>query len=65
MKISAMLAVVRDSFTVAATVITNRKSFQNCVASLKKQLNYNKQDGKPLPSPTSGKDYANKMLEIA
>ena len=25
---------------------------------------YNK-DGKPLPPPTSGKDYANKMLAIA
>ena len=24
-----------------------------------------KRDGKPLPSPTSGKDYANKMLRIA
>ncbi len=23
-----------------------------------------KKDGKPLPSPTSGKDYANKMLSI-
>jgi len=23
-----------------------------------------KRDGKPLPSPTSGKDYANKMLDI-
>ncbi|MFY9611435.1 MAG: type II toxin-antitoxin system HicB family antitoxin [Blastocatellia bacterium] len=22
-------------------------------------------DGKPLPSPTAGKDYANKMLKIA
>jgi predicted RNase H-like HicB family nuclease len=24
-----------------------------------------KQDGKPLPPPTSGKDYVNKMLNIA
>lgn len=24
-----------------------------------------KQDGRPLPSPTAGKDYANKMLHIA
>ena len=24
-----------------------------------------RQDGRPLPSPTSGKDYANKMLEVA
>ena len=24
-----------------------------------------KKDGKPLPPPTSGKDYANKMLAIA
>jgi predicted RNase H-like HicB family nuclease len=24
-----------------------------------------RQDGKPLPPPTSGKDYANKMLELA
>ena len=24
-----------------------------------------KRDGKPLPPPTSGKDYANKMLTIA
>ena len=24
-----------------------------------------RQDDRPLPSPTSGKDYANKMLEIA
>ncbi len=24
-----------------------------------------KRDGKPLPPPTSGKDYANKMLRIA
>jgi predicted RNase H-like HicB family nuclease len=24
-----------------------------------------KKDGKPLPPPTSGKDYANKMLTIA
>jgi predicted RNase H-like HicB family nuclease len=23
------------------------------------------QDGKPLPAPTSGKDYANKMLRVA
>ncbi len=23
------------------------------------------QDGKPLPAPTSGKDYANKMLKVA
>ena len=24
-----------------------------------------KRDGKPLPPPTSGKDYANKMLDVA
>ena len=24
-----------------------------------------KKDGKPLPSPTSGKDYANKMQDVA
>ncbi len=24
-----------------------------------------RQDGKPLPAPTSGKDYANKMLKVA
>ena len=24
-----------------------------------------KQDGKPLPPPTSGKDYANRMLTVA
>lgn len=24
-----------------------------------------KRDGRPLPSPTAGKDYANKMLHIA
>ena len=24
-----------------------------------------KKDGKPLPPPTAGKDYANRMLEIA
>lgn len=24
-----------------------------------------KKDGKPLPPPTSGKDYANRMLDIA
>ena len=24
-----------------------------------------REDGKPLPAPTSGKDYANKMLSVA
>ncbi len=27
-------------------------------------LELDKKDGKPLPPPTSGKDYANKMLDI-
>ena len=40
MKISAMLAVVRASFMVDVTVITNKKCFQNCATSLKRQLNY-------------------------
>ena len=40
MKISAMLAVVRVSFMVDVTVITNKKYLQNCATSLKRQLNY-------------------------
>ena len=40
MKISATLAVVRVSFMVDATEIMNKKYFQNCAASLKRQLNY-------------------------
>lgn len=33
-------AVVRVSFMVDATAVTNEKCFQNCAASLKRQLNY-------------------------
>ncbi len=32
---------------------------------VKETIQLYKRDGKPLPSPTSGKDYANTMLRIA
>jgi len=37
---------------------------QLCVA-VDQAIDLYKRDGKPLPPPTSGRDYANKMLSVA
>ena len=39
--------------------------FSDLCRIVEETIELHRQDGRPLPSPTSGKDYANKMLEIA
>ena len=40
------------------------KCLRSCVRSVDETIELYIQDGKPLPEPTCGRDYANKMLEI-
>jgi predicted RNase H-like HicB family nuclease len=39
--------------------------FEQLCAAVDEVLDLYKRDGKPLPPPTSGRDYANKMLSVA
>ena len=39
--------------------------FANLCQIVEETIELYKKEGKPLPPPTSGKDYANKMLAIA
>ena len=39
--------------------------FVELCAAVDEVINLYKQDGKPLPSPTSGRDYASKILNVA
>ncbi|MGH8584706.1 MAG: hypothetical protein ACREWE_00450 [Gammaproteobacteria bacterium] len=42
-----------------------RQVFAELCEIVDETLDLYKQDGRPLPPPTSGKDYANKMLDMA
>ena len=42
-----------------------RQVFAELCELVEETIDIYKQDGKPLPPPTSGKDYANKMLTVA
>ena len=39
--------------------------FEQLCAVVEEAIDLYKRDGKPLPPPTSGRDYANKMLSVA
>lgn len=39
--------------------------FMELCAAVEEAIELYKQDGKPLPPPTGGRDYANKMLSVA
>lgn len=39
--------------------------FAKLCAVVNEVIDLYKEDGKPLPSPTSGRDYASKMLNVA
>ena len=39
--------------------------FEELCSIVEKVIEIYKKDNKPLPPPTSGKDYANKMLDVA
>lgn len=42
-----------------------REVFARLCTIVEEAIELYKQDGRPLPPPTAGRDYANKMLEIA
>jgi predicted RNase H-like HicB family nuclease len=42
-----------------------KKVFDELCEIVEKTIEIYKRDGKPLPPATSGKDYANKMLNVA
>ena len=42
-----------------------KKVFSELCQIVDENIALYKADGKPLPNPTSGKDYANKMLNVA
>jgi len=42
-----------------------REVFSELCEIVRETIELYKKDGKPLPPPTSGRDYANKMLDFA
>jgi predicted RNase H-like HicB family nuclease len=42
-----------------------RAVFEQLCIAVDEVIDLYLQDGKPLPAPTSGRDYANKMLSVA
>ena len=42
-----------------------KEVFEELCLIVKETVELYKKDGKPLPPPTSGKDYANRMQEVA
>ena len=42
-----------------------KEVFEELCIIVKETVELYKKDGKPLPPPTSGKDYANKMQDVA
>ena len=42
-----------------------KKVFEELCSIVNETIELYKTDGKPLPPPTSGKDYANKMQDVA
>ncbi len=42
-----------------------KQVFEELCSIVEETIELYKKDGKPLPPPTSGKDYANKMLSVA
>ncbi len=42
-----------------------KRVFDELCSIVEETIELYKKDGKPLPPPTSGKDYANKMLSVA
>ncbi len=42
-----------------------KRVFEELCSIVEETIELYKKDGKPLPPPTSGKDYANKMLSVA
>lgn len=41
------------------------KVFEELCLAVEEAIEIYKRDGKPLPPPTSGRDYANKILSVA
>lgn len=48
-----------------ATATRSWRFFQQLCEAVEGVIELYKQDGKPLPPPTSGRDYANNMLSVA
>jgi predicted RNase H-like HicB family nuclease len=42
-----------------------KQVFEELCSIVEEAITFYKKDNKPLPPPTSGKDYANKMLDVA
>ncbi|MCU0245566.1 MAG: hypothetical protein MUC42_03270 [Bryobacter sp.] len=42
-----------------------RAVFEQLCAAVEEAIDLYKQDGKPLPPPTSGRDYATRLLSVA
>ncbi len=42
-----------------------KRVFEELCSIVEEVIEIYKRDNKPLPPPTSGKDYANKMLDVA
>ncbi len=42
-----------------------KRVFEELCSIVEETIELYKKDGKPLPPPTSGKDYAHKMLSVA
>lgn len=46
-------------------VTTKCQCFEQLCTAVEEVIDLYKRDGKPLPPPTSGRDYATKMLSVA
>ena len=55
----------RVCFMAAAMERTRKVVFAELCDMVEEMIDLHKQDGKPLPPPTSGKDLAQKMLNAA
>ena len=65
MQFSAMLASCPCLFYGGCHGDNEQEVFSELCRIVDETIELYRQDGRPLPLPTSGKDYANKMLEIA
>lgn len=65
MKTNVMLAVARGLFYGGCHGDNEQEVFAELCHIVEETIALYHRDGRPLPSTTSGKDYANKMLEFA
>ena len=63
-KINVSSGAVRVYSTLAATATIEKQVFAELCDLVDETIELYIQDGKPLPEPTCGRDYANKMLQI-